>query len=223
MWCSLMKSIIFSLDQPSALSPVKSSMSLSARVAGFAVLAVHQGVGEAAHMARSHPHLGVHQNGGVHAHVVGGTPAQTSSTRPFSRCFLTPRPGGRSPRVGKPAVNLAAGEDKAPGLTEVDDGIHSFFACFHSRWSAFLACNRVAGDIVPCSPPECNPVPGFSSRVGCTPGKSRPWQLAGARAHRTVSARPRGLHPGQFAAECLRRPGKALRCFPSFLSCAARP
>ena len=31
MWCSLMKSIIFSLDQPSALSPVKSSMSLSAR------------------------------------------------------------------------------------------------------------------------------------------------------------------------------------------------
>ena len=41
-------------------------------VAGFAVLAVHQGIGEAAHMAGGHPHLGVHQDGGVHAHVGGG-------------------------------------------------------------------------------------------------------------------------------------------------------
>ena len=36
-------------------------------------------------------------------------------------------------------------------------------------------------------------------RGGCTPGKSRPGQLATARAHRTVIARPRGLHPGQVA------------------------
>ena len=33
---------------------------------------------------------------------------------------------------------------------------------------------------------------------------SRPWQLATARAHQEDSARARGLHPGQFAAECLR-------------------
>ena len=71
------------------------------------------------------------------------------------------------------------------------------------------------------------PVPGLSIRVpgsslplvlieppahvrgGCTPGNSRrvaardnsrPWQLAIARAHRTASARARGLHPWQFAA-----------------------
>src|SRR5699024_7774513 len=87
----------------------------------------------------------------------------------------------------------------------------------HSRWSAFLACNRVAGDIVPCSPPECNPVPGFSSRAlgsslalvliepsahvrrGCTPFKSRPGPLAAGRAHLAVRPRPLGLHPGQVA------------------------
>ena len=34
----------------------------------FTLLAVHQGVGEAAHMAGGHPHLGVHQDGGVQAH-----------------------------------------------------------------------------------------------------------------------------------------------------------
>ena len=34
-------------------------------------LTVHEGVGETAHVAGGHPHLGVHQNGGVHAHVVG--------------------------------------------------------------------------------------------------------------------------------------------------------
>ena len=53
------------------------------------------------------------------------------------------------------------------------------------------------------------PVPGLSLRGGCTPGnsrrvaardKSRLGQLAVARAHREASARPRGLHPGQFAA-----------------------
>ena len=61
------------------------------------------------------------------------------------------------------------------------------------------------------------PVPGLSIRGGCTPGnsrrvaardKSRLWQLAIARAHRTTNARARpsawavnsrGLHPRQFA------------------------
>ena len=51
-------------------------------------------------------------------------------------------------------------------------------------------------------------VPPLSIRGGCTPGNSRPWQLAIARAHRATSARPRpsawavnsrGLHPWQFA------------------------
>ena len=116
-------------------------------------------------MARSHPHLGVHQNGGVHAHVSGGLLHKLLPPGLFHVVFKLHAQGAVVPGVGKPAVNLAAGEDKAPGLAEVDDGIHSFFACFHSRWSAFLACNRVAGDIVPCSPPECNPVPGFSSRA----------------------------------------------------------
>ena len=36
------------------------------------------------------------------------------------------------------------------------------------------------------------PVPGLSIRA--------PWQIAIARAHREASARPRGLHPRQFAA-----------------------
>ena len=36
-------------------------------------------------------------------------------------------------------------------------------------------------------------------RGGCTPGNSRPGQLAAARAHQENSARARGLHPRQFA------------------------
>ena len=57
-------------------------------------------------------------------------------------------------------------------------------------------------------------------RGGCTPGnsrrvaardKSRLGQLAVARAHREVSARPRGLHPGQLRA-----------CGSSLRSCSSR-
>ena len=38
-------------------------------VTRLAVLAVHERIGEAAHMAGSHPHLRVHQNRGVEAHI----------------------------------------------------------------------------------------------------------------------------------------------------------
>ncbi len=41
-------------------------------MAGLAVLAVHQRVGEAAHMPRCHPHLRIHQDGRIQPDVVGG-------------------------------------------------------------------------------------------------------------------------------------------------------
>ena len=36
-------------------------------------------------------------------------------------------------------------------------------------------------------------------RGGCTPGNSRLWQLAAARAHQEANSRARGLHPWQVA------------------------
>ena len=39
-----------------------------------------------------------------------------------------------------------------------------------------------------------------TSAAQCLGSQFAPWQLAIARAHRTASARPRGLHPRQFAA-----------------------
>ncbi len=38
----------------------------------LALFAVHEGIREAPHVTGGHPHLGVHQNGRVQAHVVGG-------------------------------------------------------------------------------------------------------------------------------------------------------
>ena len=39
-------------------------------VARFAVFAIHQRIGKAAHMARSDPYLRVHQDGGIKSHIV---------------------------------------------------------------------------------------------------------------------------------------------------------
>ena len=107
-------------------------------VAGLAVLAVHQGIGKAAHVAGGHPHLGIHQNGGVHPHVVRGFLDEFLPPSLFHVVFELHPQGAVVPRVGEAAVDLAAGEDKAPGLAQVYDGLHGLVSCFHGISPAFL-------------------------------------------------------------------------------------
>ena len=110
-------------------------------VAGLAVFTVHEGVGEAAHVAGGHPHLGVHQNGGVHAHIVGGLLDELLPPGFFYVVLEFYPQGAVVPGVGQAAVDLAAGVDKAPGLAEVHDGVHGLFGRFHkkARLSRFFA------------------------------------------------------------------------------------
>ena len=72
---------VYGFLQGAAVLAHQPSMSLSARKRSCSPCSP-SGIGEAAHMAGGHPGLGVHEDGGVQAHVVGGSPERTSSTRP---------------------------------------------------------------------------------------------------------------------------------------------
>ena len=97
-----------------------------------ALAAVHQGVGEAGQMARGHPGLGVHQNGGVQTHVVGVLLDKFLPPGPFDVVFQLRAQGAVVPGVGQAAVDLGPGEDKAPALAQGDDLFHGFFTVVHS-------------------------------------------------------------------------------------------
>ena len=104
------------------------------------LLAVHQGVGEAAHVAGGHPHLGIHQNGGVQAHVVGVLLNELLPPCLFHIVFQLHTQGTVVPGVGQSAVDLAAGENEAPALTQVDDLLHGLFGVFHGNCSFSSYC-----------------------------------------------------------------------------------
>ena len=99
-------------------------------VTGFAVLAVHQRVGEAAHMAGGDPGLGVHDDGGVKAYVIGGLLDEFLPPGLFHVVFELHAQGAVVPGVGKSAVDLASGVYESSALTEGDDLIHGFFFVF---------------------------------------------------------------------------------------------
>ena len=83
-------------------------------VAHLAGLAVDQGVVEGGHVAAGHPHLGIHENGGVQPHVVGIFLDEFLPPGPLDVVFQLHTQGAVVPAVGKAAVDLAAGENKAP-------------------------------------------------------------------------------------------------------------
>ena len=96
-----------------------------------AVPAVHKGVGEAAHVTRRDPCLGVHYYRGVKSDVIGT----------FLNEFLPPRlldvvleldaEGTVVPCVCKSAVYLASGVHEAASLAERNYLIHCFFGVVH--------------------------------------------------------------------------------------------
>ena len=79
----------------------------------MALAAVHQRIGEAAEMAARHPGLRVHQDRGVKADVVGILLHELLPPGVLDVLLELCAEGAVVPGVGKAAVDLAAGEDKA--------------------------------------------------------------------------------------------------------------
>ena len=93
----------------------------------LALLAVHQGVGEAAQMAGGHPGLGIHQDGGVEADVVGVLLDEFLPPGALDVVLELHAQGAVVPGVGQAAVDLGAGENEAAALAQRNDLIHGFF------------------------------------------------------------------------------------------------
>ena len=100
-------------------------------VAGLAGTAVQQGVREAGNVAGGHPGLGVHNDSGIQAHIVGAL-----LDKLLQPCFLDVvlelnAQGTVVPAVGKTAIDLRTGEHVTTVLAEIDDHIKGLFALFH--------------------------------------------------------------------------------------------
>ena len=108
-----------------------------------ALAAVHQRVGEAAEVTACHPGLRVHQDRGVKADVVGVLLHELLPPGVLDVLFELGAEGTVVPGVGKAAVDLAAGEDKAAVFAQRDDLVHRLFGVFHGE---FLLSMSGSGD-----------------------------------------------------------------------------
>ena len=102
-----------------------------------ALPAVHQRIGEAAEMAAGHPGLGVHQNGGIQAHVVGILLDELLPPGVLDVLLQLSAQRAVVPGVSQAAVDLAAGEHKAPVLAQGNDFVHGLFSVVHSTLSFY--------------------------------------------------------------------------------------
>ncbi|MPM64449.1 hypothetical protein SDC9_111335 [bioreactor metagenome] len=89
-----------------------------------ATLAVHQRIGKSADMTAGHPGFGVHENRGVHADIIGRFLYKFSPPGALDVILKLHAERAIIPAVGKAAVDLAAGIDKAAPLAERDDLFH---------------------------------------------------------------------------------------------------
>ena len=106
----------------------------------LALLAVHEGIGEAPHVTGGHPHLGVHQNGGIQTHVVGVFLDELLPPGLLHVVLQLHTQGAVVPGVGQAAVDFAAGEDEPAALTQGHDFFHGLFVVFHILSNSFV-CN----------------------------------------------------------------------------------
>ena len=97
----------------------------------LALLAVHQRVGEAAHMAGGHPDLGVHEDGGVQAHVVGVLLDELLPPGLFHVVLQLHAQGAVIPGISQAAIDLAACENEAAAFAQGHDFLHGLFRVLH--------------------------------------------------------------------------------------------
>ena len=202
-------------------------------VAHLAGLAVDEGIVEGGHMAGGHPHLGVHEDGGVQAHVVGVFLDKLLPPGPLDVVFQLHAQGAVVPGVGQAAVDLATGVDEAPALAQCHDLIHGLFGVLHIHKLLFAlfcaeknALSRTAqGEVNSVVPPEFGAEAPRSNPVtaGDRRGISSP-RLAGAFPCLRRSLAPdgsslgtvgRGTPPGQclFLAAIVSRKPPAVKAF----------
>ena len=96
-------------------------------VTGLAVLAVHQRVGEAAHVAGCHPDFRVHEDCGIQRHVVATLLHELAFPRVFYVVLEKAAQRAVVPRVGQTAVNFGAGVYVASVFAERHDFFHGLF------------------------------------------------------------------------------------------------
>ena len=97
----------------------------------LALLAVHQGIGEACQMTAGHPRLGVHEDGGVLPHVVGVFLHELLPPGLLDVVLQLHAQGAVVPCVGKAAVDFGACKDDAAVFAQRHDLIHGLFGVFH--------------------------------------------------------------------------------------------
>ena len=98
---------------------------------GAAALAVHQGVGEVAHMPGGNPGGGVHEDGGIQTHIVFGLLDELLQPCLFYIVLELHTQRAVVPCIGKTAVDFGTGIHKAPVLTQVYHHVQCLFAVFH--------------------------------------------------------------------------------------------
>ena len=103
-----------------------------AHLAGFAV---NQRIVEGGYVAAGHPHLWIHQNGGVQSHVVGILLDEFLPPGPLDIVLHLHAQGAVVPAVGKAAIDLTAGEYESPVLTQGHDLLHGLLGVFHAPFS----------------------------------------------------------------------------------------
>ena len=97
----------------------------------LALLAVHQGIGEAGQMSAGHPRLGVHEDGCVLSHVVGVLLHELFPPGLLDVVLQLHAQGAVVPCVGQASVDLGACEDDAAVFAQRHDLIHGLFRVFH--------------------------------------------------------------------------------------------
>ncbi len=115
----------------------------------LAALAVDERIVEVHHMAAGHPHLAVHEDGGVQPHVVGILLHKLLPPGLFHIVLQLGAQRAEVPAVGKAAVDLAGGIDIAASLAEIHDLVHGLFACVHILFPFFRGWLPWNGDL-PC-------------------------------------------------------------------------
>ena len=101
-------------------------------VTHLAGLAVDQRIVEGGHVAGGNPHLGIHQDGGVQAYVVGVLLNEFLPPGTLDVVLQFNAEGAVVPGVGKTAVNFGACINKTSVFAERNDLLHSFFAVGHT-------------------------------------------------------------------------------------------
>ena len=97
----------------------------------LALLAVHQGIGEAAHMTGGHPDLRIHQDSSIQTHIVGILLHELLPPGTLHIVLELHTQRAIVPGVGQTAVDLGTGENEAPVFAEVDNFFHGLFGVFH--------------------------------------------------------------------------------------------